>query len=67
MTTMRCMTPEEHAQGFVVCDCGKYAHIFSASVVAKLPQGYSGELCHDCGLWVCDVRYVRYLENRSDD
>jgi hypothetical protein len=55
----RRMTPEEHAQGFVVCSCGKYAHVFRAAVVAKLPHGYRGELCQECSLWVCSVAKLR--------
>ena len=54
------MTPEEHAQGFTICPCGKYAHVFSlATVVARLPPGYSGEWCPECGLWMCSVEKLR--------
>lgn len=60
MSTMtRRMTGAEHAQGFYVCECGKFAHVFRASVVAKLPRGYSGELCPECNLWMCSVEKLR--------
>ena len=55
----RKMTVTEHAQGFAVCDCGKFAHVFWAEVLRRLPQGYSGELCPECSLWMCSVEKLR--------
>jgi len=55
----RRMTAAEHAQGFTVCPCGKFAHVFRAAVVAKLPRGYSGELCPECSMWMCSVEKLR--------
>jgi hypothetical protein len=55
----RQLTVKEREQGFIVCDCRKYAYVFSAAVATKLPQGYSGELCHECGLWMCSVERLK--------
>lgn len=44
----RPVTPEEFEQGYAVCGCGKYAHVFRAATLAKLPKGYNGELCQEC-------------------
>ena len=40
----RPVTPEEFELGYAVCHCGKYAHVFRASTLEKLPKGYNGEL-----------------------
>ena len=69
MTTARTMTPAEHAQGYAVCPCGN-AHVFRADVVRRLPDGYSGELCGECGLWMCAVdklRPVKQTTGRTHD
>jgi len=58
-TVARRMTLAEHADGFSVCPCGKYAHVFRAEVLARLPVGYSGELCPECQLWMCSVDKLR--------
>ena len=55
----RQMTSEEHTQGFTVCPCGKFAHIFRAEVLRKLPRGYNGELCAECSQWMCSVEKLR--------
>ncbi len=52
---IRQMTDKEHQQGFVVCECGKYAHVFRASVLQQLPKDYHGELCPNCQLWLVAV------------
>ena len=44
----RPVTPDEFEQGYVVCNCGKYAHVFRASTLARLPKDYTGELCKEC-------------------
>lgn len=54
-TTVKKMTAEEFKQGYTVCPCGKYAHIFRATVLQTLPTGYSGELCAECSMWMADV------------
>ena len=55
MSVAKKMTAEDHKQGWSVCECGKYAYVFRSSVLAKLPQGYNGELCKECSLWMCAV------------
>lgn len=51
----RTLTPEEYRQGYVVCQCGTFCHIFRAAVLKRLPRDYHGELCPDCKLYMCAV------------
>ena len=44
----RPVTPEEFEQGYAICNCGKYAHVFRSAPLARLPKGYNGELCKEC-------------------
>lgn len=55
MICARPVTPDEHKQGYAVCACGKYAHVFRAAALAKLPRGYNGELCHECSCMMVAV------------
>lgn len=59
MTIARKVTTQEYEQGFVMCDCGKFAYIMKSSVVSKLRNGYSGELCPECNRWMCSVEELR--------
>lgn len=52
--TARPITPEEHAQGYYVCGCGNYAHVFRSGPLLPI-RGYNGELCRECNLWVTAV------------
>lgn len=65
----RPVTPEEFQQGYAVCRCGKYAHVFRASTLAKLPKGYNGELCKECSCLMVSVeklnKEVRGAEQAS--
>ena len=42
-------------QGYTICGCGKYAYIFRASTLSRLPKGYNGELCQKCSSWMIAV------------
>ena len=42
-------TAEEHAQGYAICGCEKYAFVWKADWVRWFPRGYHGELCPECG------------------
>lgn len=53
------VTPEEFKQGYAVCHCGKYAHVFRAATLARLPKGYSGELCTECSSLMVAVEMLR--------
>jgi hypothetical protein len=53
------ISADEYKQGFAVCICGKYAHVFRASVLCRLPHGYNGELCAECSMWMCSVEKLR--------
>lgn len=53
------VTPEEFEQGYAVCGCGKYAHVFRASTLAKLPKEYNGELCKECSCLMVAVEMLR--------
>src|SRR5438128_11055676 len=48
-------TPEEHAQGYAICGCEKYAFVWKADWVRWFPPGYHGELCPECQAWMCSV------------
>ena len=54
----RPVTPEEFERGYAVCDCGKFAQVFRASTLAKLPKGYNGEICKECS---CSIVAVEML------
>lgn len=58
-TSARNLSPEEHAQGFSVCPCGKFAYVVRSALLAQLPRGYYGELCPECSLWLCSVDKLR--------
>ena len=51
----RPVTQEEFEQGYSVCGCGKFAHVFRASMLTNLPNNYNGELCQECSLWMVAV------------
>lgn len=59
MPSPRSMTPEEREQGYVVRDCGIFAHVWRAGVLKRLPRDYHGELCPECSLWMCSVAMLR--------
>lgn len=48
-------TTAELAQGYLVCDCGRFVHVFRMSALLKLPRGYYGERCPECNLWMVAV------------
>lgn len=51
----RPVTQEEFDQGHAPCDCGKFTHVFRQCAMDRLPKDYSGELCKECGMWMCSV------------
>jgi len=53
------VTSEDLERGFVVCGCGKFAHVMKAEVLRKLPRDYHGELCAQCQCWMCSVEKLR--------
>ena len=55
MTCVMQMTEEEHERGYALCGCGKYAHVFRASVLQQLPKDYHGECCPECQCWMVAV------------
>ena len=46
----------------MVCSCGKFAHVMRAEVLRSLPADYSGELCQECGMWMCRVDLLEASE-----
>ena len=54
----RPVTPEEFEQGYTICDCGKYAHVFRASTLSRLPKGYNGEHCRECSCLMVAVEML---------
>lgn len=69
--TTRQMTVEEYKQGFCICACGKYAFVFRNSIVNQLVDGYSGELCPECMMWMCSIDKLKEAgviqEMKSED
>ena len=50
------VTKAEIKQGYIVCECEKYAHIIAARIVDQLPKDYTaGEYCYECNTYVVDV------------
>ncbi|MEW5976072.1 MAG: hypothetical protein AB1898_09755 [Acidobacteriota bacterium] len=37
--------------GYTICDCGEYAHVFRQQILNKLPKDYTGEMCRECNMW----------------
>lgn len=59
----RSMTQQEHEQGYVICDCGRYTHIWRANLLRRLPRDYHGELCAQCDAWMCDLQKLHQAES----
>ena len=57
------MTSEEHAQGYAICGCEKYAFVWKAAWLRWMPSDYHGELCQECGAWMCSVEKLRRAED----
>jgi hypothetical protein len=45
-------------EGYIVCECGKFAFVYSAEILRQLPKDYRGELCQDCKFWMCNIKYL---------
>lgn len=52
-------TREDLDRGYMICGCGKFAHVFRASVLTTLPKNYHGERCPECNLWMVGVDKLR--------
>jgi hypothetical protein len=57
------MTAEEHAQGYAICGCEKFAFVWRTELLRWMPPGYHGELCHECQTWTCSVEKLRMAED----
>lgn len=54
--------------GTIDCpDCDNYTHVCSLAVLKRLPRDYSGELCQECGLWMCDKAKIQEHVNGKVD
>lgn len=62
----RPMTREEHKQGYSVCGCGEYVHVWKNEVLRRLPKDYHGERCPECNLWMCHISKLN-IGARMDD
>lgn len=68
MPECRRVTPEEIRKGYIVCDCGKYAYVTAARVIAMLPPGYYGETCLECGARMVSLKVLeKALEEMSNE
>lgn len=52
---IRQITEAEFKQGYVVCECGKFAHVMHAALLRQLPAGYHGEICPECSSFMVAV------------
>jgi hypothetical protein len=59
------MTAEEQRQGFAICGCEKFAFVWRAEWLRWMPPGYHGELCEECGAWICSVEKLRIAEDNK--
>lgn len=59
MTIARRLTPEEQKLGYAICDCTLFCHIFRSEILKRLPPDYHGELCKECGMFMCRVDKIR--------
>ena len=57
------LTPEEIANGYKVCPCGTFAHVFMPAVLASLPVWYFGDLCPECGLLMVAIEKLEGKKN----
>jgi len=57
------MTPEEHARGYGICGCEKFAFVWRAELLRWMPADYHGELCPECQTWTCSVEKIRMAED----
>ena len=52
---------------YIICvDCGLYAYVFRASALTRLPTDYTGELCPQCGLWMCAVDKLETTDGATE-
>ena len=58
----RRMTALEQQQGYVVCDCERFAFVFKSELLRWKPADYHGELCRECGQWTCSVEVIKACE-----
>ena len=49
------LTSADMSRGYVVCKCGKYAHVFSADLLACIHGTEIGETCKECGAYMMPV------------
>ncbi len=53
------LTRDDLQRGFIVCDCGKYAYVFRASVLSRLQGDQVGETCAECGQYMVSIEKLR--------
>lgn len=58
------MTAEEHARGYVICECERFAYVWRSELLRWKPDDYHGECCEDCGQWTCSLEVVQDCERK---
>jgi hypothetical protein len=53
------VSKKEIAKGYIVCPCGKYAHVTDHRVLHYLPKGYCGEVCQECNMLMLPVEFCQ--------
>jgi len=56
-------TTQEQAQGYAICDCGKFAFVWRAELLRWMPPSYHGEFCQECSTWTCSVEKLKMAED----
>jgi hypothetical protein len=56
---------QEIEQGYILCPCGKYAHVTDHRVLRGLPREYSGEMCAECHCLMMPVGRLPNAESRE--
>ena len=61
----RRMTVEEQQQGYAICSCHKFAFVWRAGLLRRMPPGYHGEFCEECGTWTCSMEKLKIAEDNK--
>ena len=59
------VSKEEIAQGYVVCPCGKYAHVTDHRILGNLPRGYCCEVCQECNMLMLPIECLQNAKVES--
>lgn len=64
-STVKRLVMAEQREGFIICECGKYAHVISSAVLAKFDREYRGEMCDECSCMMVAVDRINSNDDRT--